>query len=153
MESGKPELDWLSYTNTAQEPSTVDFKNLGELNICLDKSAIIKNQSSSNQSSNSHQNEDNNYLQDVMNVLGPYLFNCPPGIKWVPAGWKLELIQNQSNENEMNTSQANNAQNSKFEELYLDKIRPLKKSPQKKHHKINLSATIISNTKLAMIRR
>ena len=53
----------------------------------------------------------------------------------------------------MNTSQANNVQNSKFEELYLDKIRPLKKSPQKKRHKINLSATIISNTKLAMIRR
>ena len=63
------------------------------------------------------------------------------------------MIQNQSNENEMNTSQANNVQNSKFEELYLDKIRSLKKSPQKKRHKINLSATIISNTKLAMIRR
>ena len=88
-----------------------------------------------------------------MNVLGPYLFNCPPGIKWLPAGWKLELIQNQSNENEMNMSQANNVQNSKFGELYLDKIRPLKKSPQKKRHKINLLTTIISNTKLAIIRR
>ena len=148
VESGKPESDWASYTNTAQEPSTVDFKNLNESNISLDKSAIKKNQSSSHQSSTSHQSEENNYLQDDLNVLGPYPFDCPSGFKWVPAGWKLEPIQIQSNENGMNTSQANNVQNTSFEELFLDKIKPLKKSPQKKCHKINLSSAVISNTKL-----
>ena len=101
--------------------------NYGETNVSLDKSAIAKNQSFSHQSSNSHQSEDNNYLQDVLNVLGPYSFNCPPGFKWVPAGWKLELIKTYSNENAMNTSQANNVQNTSFEELFLDKIKPLKK--------------------------
>ena len=83
-----------------------------------------------------------------MNVLGPYLLDCPPGFKWVPAGWKLEPIQNQSNENGMNTSQANNVQNTSFEELLLDKIKPLKKSPQRNCHKINLSDAVVSNTKL-----
>ena len=43
----------------------------------LDKSAIIKNHSSSHQSSTSHQSEDNTYSQDVLNVLGPYPFDCP----------------------------------------------------------------------------
>ena len=90
--SGKPELDWASYANAAQECSTVDFKNLSESNISLDKSAIMKNQFSSHQSSTSHQSEDNTYLQDVFNVLGSYLFDCPPGFKWVPAGWKLKPI-------------------------------------------------------------
>ena len=42
VESGKPELDWASYNNTAQEPSAVDFKNLNESSISLGKSAIIK---------------------------------------------------------------------------------------------------------------
>ena len=79
MESGKPELDWVSYTNTTQELSAVDFKNLGESNISLDKSAIIKNQSSSHQSSTSNQSKDNTYSQDVLKVLGPYPFYCPPG--------------------------------------------------------------------------
>ena len=83
-----------------------------------------------------------------MNVLGPYLLDCPPGFKWVPAGWKLEPIQNQSNENGMNTSQANNVQNTSFEELLLDKIKPLKKSPQRNCHKINLSDAVVSNKKL-----
>ena len=94
VESGKPELDWASYPNTAQGPSKVDFKNLSESNISLDKSAIINNQSSSHQSSTSHQSEDNTYSQDVLNVLGPYRFDCPTGFKWVPAGCKLEPIQN-----------------------------------------------------------
>ena len=59
--SRKPELDWVSYTKTVQEPSTVDFKNLSELNIFLDKSAIRKIQPSFHQSSTSHQIEDNAY--------------------------------------------------------------------------------------------
>ena len=147
VESGKPELDWASYDNTAQECSAVDFKNLNESNISLDKSAIIKNQSSSHQSSTLHQSEDNNYLQDVLNILGPYLFDYSPGFKWV-AGWKLEPIQNQLNENGMNTSQVNNIENKSFEELLLDKIKPLKKSPRKKHRNINLSAAVISDPKL-----
>ena len=42
VESGKPELDWTSYTNTAQEPCTVDFKNHNESNKSLDKSTIKK---------------------------------------------------------------------------------------------------------------
>ena len=147
-DSGKPELDWASYTNTTQEPSTVHFKNLSESNISLDKSPIIKNQSSSRESSTSHQSEDHTYLQDVLKVLGPYPFDCPPGFKWVPAGWKLEPIQNQSNENRMNTSQPNSVQNTSFEELFLDKIKPLKKSPQKKRRNINLSAAVISDRKL-----
>ena len=79
MASGKPELDWASYANTAQECSTVDFKNLSESNISLDKCAIIKNQSSSHQSSTSHQSEDR--------------FR------------KLKPVQNQSNEDGMNTLQ------------------------------------------------
>ena len=79
-----------------------------------------------------------------MNVLGPYPF----GFKWAPASWKLELIQNQLNENGMNTSQANNVQNTSSEELFLDKIKALKKSPQKKRCKINLSGAVISDTKL-----
>ena len=68
----------------------------------IDKSAIIKNHSSSHQSSTYHQTEDN-YLQDVLNVLEPYSFHCPPRFKWIHVGWKLEPIQNQSNENAMNT--------------------------------------------------
>ena len=147
-DSGKPELDWASYTNTTQEPSTVHFKNLSESNISLDKSPIIKNQSSSHESSTSHQSEDHTYSQDVLKVLGPYPFDCPPGFKWVPAGWKLEPIQNQPNENRMNTSQPNSVQNTSFEELFLDKIKPLKKSPQKKRCNINLSAAVISDRKL-----
>ena len=43
----------------------------------LDKSAITKNHSSSHQSSTSHQSEDNTYSQDILNVLGPYPFDCP----------------------------------------------------------------------------
>ena len=35
-----------------------------------------------------------------------------------------------------------------FEELFLDKIKPLKKSPQKKCCNISLSAAVISNPKL-----
>ena len=66
----------------------------------------------------------------------------------VPTGWKLELIQNQSNEYRMNTLHANNVQNTSFKDLFLDEINPLKKSPQRKHCKINLSATVISDTKL-----
>ena len=42
VEPGKPELDWVSYTNTAQEPSTADFKNFNESSISLDKSATKK---------------------------------------------------------------------------------------------------------------
>ena len=148
MESGKQELDWALYTNIAPEPSTVAFKNLSESNVSLEKSAIIKNQSSSHENSTSHQSEDNNYLQDVLHVLEPYPFDCPLGFKWFPPGWKLEPIQNQSNENGMNTSQANNVQDTSFEELFLDKIKSLKKSPQKKRRKINLSAAVISDKKL-----
>ena len=48
----------------------------------------------------------------------------------------------------MNTSQPNSVQNTSFEELFLDKIKPLKKSPQKKCPKINLSAAVIGDTKL-----
>ena len=48
------------------------------------------------QSSTFYQSEDNNYLQDVLNVLGPYSFDCTPGFKWVSASWKLEPIQNPS---------------------------------------------------------
>ena len=84
------------------------------------------NNESSHQSSTSHQSEDNNYSQDVLNILGPYPFGCPPGFKWV-AGWKFELIQNQSNENGMNTLQVIKVQNTSFEELFLDKVKPLKK--------------------------
>ena len=80
--SGKPEFDWALYTNTAQGPSTVDFKSLTESNVSLSKSTIIKNQCSPHQSSTSHQSEDNNYSQDVLNVLGPYPFDYPPGFKW-----------------------------------------------------------------------
>ena len=148
VESEKPKSDWASYTNTAKEPSTVDFKNLSESDISLDKSAIMKNQSSSHQSSTSHQSEDNTYSQDVLNVLGPYLLDGPPGFKRVPAGWKLEPNQNQSNENGMNTSQPNSVRNTSFEEPFLDKIKPFKKSPQKKRRKINLSAAVISDPKL-----
>ena len=45
----------------------------------------------------------------------------------------------------MNTLQPNSVQNTSFEELFLDKIKPLKKSPQKKHRNINLSAAVISD--------
>ena len=47
----------------------------------------------------------------------------------------------------MNTSQSNNVQNSSFEKLFLDKIIPLRKSPQKNHRKINIPAAVISHTK------
>ena len=48
----------------------------------------------------------------------------------------------------MNTSQSNNVQNTSFEELFLDKIKPMKRSLQKKRCQINLSAAVISDTKL-----
>ena len=48
----------------------------------------------------------------------------------------------------MNTSQPNSVQNTSFEELFLDKIKPLKKSSQKKRCYINLSAAVISDRKL-----
>ena len=86
-------------------------------------------------------------MQHVLNILGQYPFDYPPRFKWV-AGWKLEPIQNQLNENGMNTSQVNKVQNTSFEELFLDKIKPLKKSPQKKRCNINLSAAVISDLKL-----
>ena len=105
----------------------------------------MKNQSSSHQSSTSHQSEDNTYSQDLLNVLGSYPFDCPPGFKWVPAGWKHEPIQNQSNENEVNTSQPNSVQNTSFKELILDKVKPLKNSPRKKRRKIICSAPVISD--------
>ena len=108
----------------------------------------MKNQSSSHQSSTSHKSEDNTYSQDVLNALGSYPFDCPPGFKWVPADWKHEPIQNQSNENGMNTSQPNSVRNTSFEVLFLDKIKPLKKSPRKKCRKINFSAAVISDPKL-----
>ena len=108
----------------------------------------MKNQSSSHQSSTSNQSEDNTYSQDLLNVLGSYPFDCPPGFKWVPAGSKHEPIQNQSNENGMNTSQPNSVRNTSFEVLFLDKIKPLKKSPRKKCRKINFSAAVISDPKL-----
>ena len=50
----------------------------------------------------------------------------------------------------MNTSQVNKVQNNSFEELLLHKIKPLKKSPQKKRHNINLSAAVISDPKLLL---
>ena len=37
--------------------------------------------------------------------IGSYLCDCPPGFKRVPAGWKLKPVQNQSNEDGMNTLQ------------------------------------------------
>ena len=48
----------------------------------------------------------------------------------------------------MDNKWTNSVQNASFEELFLDKIKPLKKSPQKKCCRINLSATVISDTKL-----
>ena len=48
----------------------------------------------------------------------------------------------------MNTSQSNSLQNNSFEELFLDKNIPLGKSPQKNRRKINISAAVISDTKL-----
>ena len=108
----------------------------------------MKNQSSSHQSSTSNQSEDNTYSQDLLNVLGSYPFDCPPGFKWVPAGWKHEPIQNQSNENGMNTSQPNSVRNTSFKKLFLYKIKPLKKSPRKKRRKIICSAEVISDPKL-----
>ena len=48
----------------------------------------------------------------------------------------------------MDNKWANSVQNASFEELFLDKIKPLKKSPQKKRHNINLSAAVISDRKL-----
>ena len=48
----------------------------------------------------------------------------------------------------MNTSQSNSVQNNSFEELFLDKIIPLRKSPQKNRREINISAAVISHTKL-----
>ena len=48
----------------------------------------------------------------------------------------------------MDNKWTNSVQNASFEELFLDKIKPLKKSPQKKRCRINLSATVISDTKL-----
>ena len=114
----------------------------------------MKNQSSSHQSSTSNQSEDNTYSQDLLNVLGSYPFDCPPGFKWVPAGWKHEPIQIQSNENRMNTSQPNSVRNTSFKELFLGKIKPLKKSPRKKRWKIICSAAVISDQKIiAAIRK
>ena len=48
----------------------------------------------------------------------------------------------------MNTSQSKSLQNNSFEELFLDKNIPLRKSPQKNRRKINISAAVISDTKL-----
>ena len=48
----------------------------------------------------------------------------------------------------MDNKWANSVQNASFEELFLDKIKPLKKSPQKKRCNINLSAAVISDRKL-----
>ena len=50
----------------------------------------------------------------------------------------------------MNTSQVNKVQNTSFEELFLDKIKSVKKSAQKKPCNINLSAAVISNPKLLL---
>ena len=67
--------DWYS-----KGPSTVNFKNLSESDISLDKSAIMKNKSSSHQSSTSHQSEDNTYSQDLLNVLGSYPLTALQGL-------------------------------------------------------------------------
>ena len=74
-----------------------------------------------------------------MNVIGPFPYNCPPGFKWIPR-WTLEPTYLPE------TSQT--IQNKSFEELFLDKIKPMKKSPQKKRSRVNLSATIVSDENL-----
>ena len=76
------------------------------------------------------------YDQAVMDAVGPFPFACPVGFKWVPNGWKLHPISSTP------------VEATSFEEVFLNRIKPMQKSPSKKRTRINLSATIVSDHEL-----
>ena len=136
--SGKPALDWSNCNNAKdvpeerQQPSTPTVSTPSAVTT----PPTIKMPETITPLITRDQPTE--YCQVVMDTIGPFPFACQSGFRWVPNGWKLERIPSTPS-----------VENKSFEELFLDRIKPMqKKSPNKKRSRINLSATIVSDPEL-----
>ena len=66
---------------------------------------------------------------EYQRTLGPYPYNAPLGLRWVPNGWKLEPIEPTPT-------------NVSFEQLFLDKVKSIQEKKKKNGMNLDLRAKI-----------
>ena len=67
--------------------------------------------------------------EDYQRILGPYPCNAPLGFRWFPNGWKLKPIESTPT-------------NVSFEQLFLNKVKPIQEKQKKNQIKLDLQAKI-----------
>ena len=70
----------------------------------------------------------NDIHYDYQIILGPYLYDVPLGFRWFPKGWKLKRIEATPNVS--------------FEQLFLNKVKPIQEKQKKNRAKLDLRAKI-----------
>ena len=66
---------------------------------------------------------------DYQRILGPYPYDAPLGFRWFPNGWKLKQIESTTT-------------NVSFEQLFLNKVKPIQEKQKKNQMKHDLQAKI-----------
>ncbi|XP_057314858.1 uncharacterized protein LOC130656038 [Hydractinia symbiolongicarpus] len=150
--SGKPSLDWTTCNSGKDAPkavkkpltdSNVEFtvdNTSTETKISTPKASGSK-MCSNNTPTKIHSSA-KHFSKQVMDTIGPFPFDAPLGFQWVPNGWKLEPVSSTP------TPTTAPIVNKSFEELFLNKIKPMEKPGVKKRRKINLAATVVSDAEL-----
>ena len=148
--SGKPPLDWTHCNNGKDIPEATGLNGSQSLREQQPSSSCANTPITSE---SALQNEFQ-FSTEVMQVIGSFPYPSPPGFKWVPNGWKLvptTEIPTAAATKETSTpvsAVSTPIQNKSFEEIFLDRIKPINKSPTKKRSRVNLAATIISDKEL-----
>ena len=66
---------------------------------------------------------------DYQRILGPCPYDAPLGFHWFPNGWKLKQIESTTT-------------NVSFEQLFLNKVKPIQEKQKKNQMKHDLQAKI-----------
>ena len=71
----------------------------------------------------------NGTYDDYQRILDPYPYDAPLGFCWFPNGWKLNQIESTPT-------------NFSFEQLFLNKVKPIQEKQKKNQMKLDLQARI-----------
>ena len=71
----------------------------------------------------------NDTHDDYQIILGPYPYEVPLGFRWFLNGWKLKRIESTPT-------------NVSFEQLFLNKVKPIQEKQKKNRMKLDLRAKI-----------
>ena len=66
---------------------------------------------------------------DYQRILGPYPYDASLGFRWFPNNWKLKLMESRPT-------------NVSFEQLLLNKVKPIQEKQKKNQMKLDLRAKI-----------